>query len=120
MLRESTDAIVRVPRAAICGGDPHPYHSMPATDRGRPVGHELIGTVEDVGSDVHGVKRGPDGVAVPVGGRHLRLLPPRAAVLLPARRPVQVRRQGAHPTLTSRRRSSPSPVCEAQRKGGRQ
>ena len=27
-----TDAIVRVMRAAICGGDLHPYWSMPATD----------------------------------------------------------------------------------------
>jgi len=47
-----TDAIVRVTRACVCGSDLHPYHSLPATDEGTPMGHEFIGVIEDIGSDV--------------------------------------------------------------------
>jgi threonine dehydrogenase-like Zn-dependent dehydrogenase len=53
-----TDAIVRVMRAAICGSDLHPYRSMPATDQGRPMGHEFLGIIEDTGAEVTGLKRG--------------------------------------------------------------
>lgn len=53
-----TDAIVRVTRACICGSDLHPYHSLPATPEGTTMGHELIGVVEEVGSDVVTVKPG--------------------------------------------------------------
>jgi len=47
-----TDAIVRVTRACVCGSDLHPYHSLPATDEGTPMGHEFIGVIEEIGSDV--------------------------------------------------------------------
>jgi threonine dehydrogenase-like Zn-dependent dehydrogenase len=57
-IRQPTDAVVRVLRAAICGSDLHPYHSMPPTDQGRPMGHEFLGVVEDVGSQVSGLKAG--------------------------------------------------------------
>ncbi|WP_200810995.1 zinc-binding dehydrogenase [Demequina sp. NBRC 110057] len=57
-LKESTDAIVRITRTCICGSDLHPYHSKPASDAGTPMGHELIGVVEQVGSDVTYVKPG--------------------------------------------------------------
>ena len=57
-IRQPTDAVVRVLRAAICGSDLHPYHSMPPTDQGRPMGHEFLGVVEDVGSQVSGLKVG--------------------------------------------------------------
>ena len=57
-IRQPTDAVVRVLRAAICGSDLHPYHSMPPTDQGRPMGHEFLGVVEDVGSQVAGLKAG--------------------------------------------------------------
>jgi threonine dehydrogenase-like Zn-dependent dehydrogenase len=63
-LIESTDALVRVTRAAICGSDLWPYKSMPHDDAGRRMGHEFIGTVEAVGSDVQTVKPG-DLVASP-------------------------------------------------------
>jgi threonine dehydrogenase-like Zn-dependent dehydrogenase len=52
------DAIVRVVRAAICGSDLHPYWSMPATDQGRPMGHEFLGIIEDTGAEVTGLRRG--------------------------------------------------------------
>ncbi|MET0764390.1 MAG: alcohol dehydrogenase catalytic domain-containing protein [Blastococcus sp.] len=53
-----TDALVRVVRACICGSDLHPYHSMPASDQGSPMGHEFIGVVEEIGSDVATLSRG--------------------------------------------------------------
>ncbi|CCH87422.1 Alcohol dehydrogenase GroES domain protein [Modestobacter italicus] len=53
-----TDAVVRVVRACVCGSDLHPYHSMPASEQGTPMGHEFVGVVEEVGSDVVKVKPG--------------------------------------------------------------
>lgn len=58
VLREPTDAVVRVVRSCVCGSDLHPYHSMPASERGTPMGHEFLGVVEDLGSEVSGLKRG--------------------------------------------------------------
>jgi threonine dehydrogenase-like Zn-dependent dehydrogenase len=55
---EPTDAIVAVTRACICGSDLWPYQKMEHSDAGRVMGHEAIGIVEDVGADVHNVKRG--------------------------------------------------------------
>jgi threonine dehydrogenase-like Zn-dependent dehydrogenase len=57
-LMESTDVVVRVTRAAICGSDLWPYKSMEPTANGRRMGHELIGVVEDVGADVQKFKVG--------------------------------------------------------------
>ena len=53
-----TDAVVRVIRACICGSDLWPYRSMKPTDAGRRMGHEAIGVVESVGSQVHSVNVG--------------------------------------------------------------
>jgi threonine dehydrogenase-like Zn-dependent dehydrogenase len=55
---EPTDAILRVTRACICGSDLHPYHQMERSETGRPMGHEAIGVVEDVGAEVRNVKQG--------------------------------------------------------------
>ena len=57
-LLQPTDAIVRVVRACICGSDLHPYHSMPAAEPGKPMGHEFIGVVEELGSEVSGLRNG--------------------------------------------------------------
>ena len=57
-LRQPTDALVRVVRSCICGSDLHPYHDMPASAEGAPMGHEFVGVVEAVGSDVATVKAG--------------------------------------------------------------
>ncbi|MGV8876284.1 MAG: alcohol dehydrogenase catalytic domain-containing protein [Rhodoglobus sp.] len=57
-LLQSTDAIVRIVRACVCGSDLHPYHSLPASEAGRPMGHEFIGTIEDIGADVTTLKIG--------------------------------------------------------------
>ena len=55
---EPTDAILRVTRACICGSDLWPYAELQPTDTGRPMGHEAIGLVEDVGADVQTIKSG--------------------------------------------------------------
>src|SRR6476469_7537150 len=57
-LHEPTDAIVRVTSACICGSDLWPYQSMPANAQGRRMGHEFIGIVEEVGSEVTGFTPG--------------------------------------------------------------
>jgi len=51
-LIDSTDALVRVTRAAICGSDLWPYKSMPRDAEGRRMGHEFIGVIDAVGADV--------------------------------------------------------------------
>ena len=53
-----TDAIVRVVRACVCGSDLHRYHSMEPTNQARPMGHELIGVVEETGSAVRSLAKG--------------------------------------------------------------
>src|SRR5512133_764434 len=55
---ESTDALVSVTRAAICGSDLWPYQQMERSETGRRMGHEFIGVVEEVGADVRTVKAG--------------------------------------------------------------
>jgi threonine dehydrogenase-like Zn-dependent dehydrogenase len=51
-IQQPTDALVRVVRACVCGSDLHPYHSMPADEAGSPMGHEFIGVVEAIGTQV--------------------------------------------------------------------
>ena len=55
---DPADAIMRVTSACICGSDLWPYADLERTETGRPMGHEAIGVVEEVGADVRTVKRG--------------------------------------------------------------
>ena len=56
---ESTDAIVRVTLSSICTSDLHIKHgSVPRAVPGITVGHEMVGIVEEIGSDVKGIKPG--------------------------------------------------------------
>ncbi|WP_194396220.1 zinc-binding dehydrogenase [Microbacterium atlanticum] len=64
VIKNPTDAIVRTVRSCICGSDLHPYHSMPHSAEGSPMGHELIAVVEEIGAEVTTVKPG-DFVIVP-------------------------------------------------------
>ena len=57
-LIEPTDALVRVTRACICGGDLWPYKTMEPSETGLHMGHEAIGVVAAVGADVHTLKVG--------------------------------------------------------------
>ena len=50
---EPTDAVVRVDAVTICGTDLHILKGdVPTVDRGRVLGHEAVGTIEEVGSSV--------------------------------------------------------------------
>jgi len=65
VLREPTDAIVRVTSSAICGSDLHLYEVLsPFLEPGDVLGHEPMGIVEEVGDEVEGLRAG-DRVVVP-------------------------------------------------------
>ncbi|MCI6718325.1 MAG: alcohol dehydrogenase [Prevotella sp.] len=56
---EHTDAIVRVTLGSICSSDLHIKHgSVPRAVPGITVGHEMVGIVEELGSEVKGVSVG--------------------------------------------------------------
>jgi threonine dehydrogenase-like Zn-dependent dehydrogenase len=59
-IQKPTDAVIRITRACICGSDLWPYNDMQLDTEGggRRIGHEAIGIVEEVGSDVHRIRRG--------------------------------------------------------------
>jgi len=57
-IRAPTDAIIRVTSACICGSDLWPYNDLPPTPGGRPMGHEAMGIVEEVGGEVRTIQRG--------------------------------------------------------------
>jgi threonine dehydrogenase-like Zn-dependent dehydrogenase len=64
-LREPTDAIIRVTSSGICGSDLHLYEIMsPFLESGDILGHEPMGVVEEVGSEVTELQPG-DRVVVP-------------------------------------------------------
>ena len=63
-IQEASDAVIRVTRACICGSDLWPYKTLQPSDGARVMGHEAIGVVEEIGSDVHTVKLG-DVVVMP-------------------------------------------------------
>jgi threonine dehydrogenase-like Zn-dependent dehydrogenase len=55
---EPTDAIIRLSAACICGSDLWPYRGIEAIDGPRPMGHEYVGVVEEVGGAVTTVEPG--------------------------------------------------------------
>ena len=58
-LQDGRDAIVRVTLGSICTSDLHIKHgSVPRAVPGVTVGHEMVGVVEEVGSDVRTVRPG--------------------------------------------------------------
>ncbi len=65
VIQEPTDAIVRITSTAICGSDLHLYEVLGAyLDPGDVLGHEPMGIVEEVGSEVTHIAPG-DRVVVP-------------------------------------------------------
>ena len=56
-IEKPTDAVIRITRACICGSDLWPYNGGPNVE-GQRMGHESIGVVEEVGSEVQRIKRG--------------------------------------------------------------
>ncbi|MBP2328779.1 alcohol dehydrogenase [Kibdelosporangium banguiense] len=58
-LRDPTDAIIRVDAVTICGTDLRILKGdVPEVEPGRILGHEAVGTVEQVGAAVSGLKPG--------------------------------------------------------------
>ncbi|MEU8515428.1 zinc-dependent alcohol dehydrogenase family protein [Kitasatospora sp. NPDC048722] len=57
-VRRPTDAVVRVVNACICGSDLWAYRGVASRVAGQRIGHEFLGIVEEVGSEVSGFARG--------------------------------------------------------------
>jgi len=55
-IQEPTDAIVRVVLGCVCGSDLWYYRGLSPHALG-PIGHEFIGIVEEVGAEVHTIKK---------------------------------------------------------------
>ncbi|MDQ4106480.1 MAG: alcohol dehydrogenase catalytic domain-containing protein, partial [Actinomycetota bacterium] len=65
IIQEPTDAVVRVTSTAICGSDLHLYSKLgPIMREGDIIGHEPMGIVEEVGSEVEHIAPG-DRVVIP-------------------------------------------------------
>src|SRR5579863_9437507 len=59
------DAIIKTTLTAICGSDLHLYHGeIPAMKQGDILGHEFMGEIVEVGTEVPNLKKG-DRVVVP-------------------------------------------------------
>jgi len=57
-VRGARDAVVRVTAACVCGSDLWPYRGINETKPGMRIGHEFVGIVEQVGSEVATVRPG--------------------------------------------------------------
>jgi threonine dehydrogenase-like Zn-dependent dehydrogenase len=65
IIKEPTDAIVRITSSGLCGSDLHLYETLgPFMGEGDVLGHEPMGVVEEVGSSVGDLKVG-DRVVMP-------------------------------------------------------
>ncbi|WP_221569061.1 zinc-dependent alcohol dehydrogenase [Alkalihalobacillus sp. TS-13] len=63
-IQENTDMIVRITASGICGSDLHLYKGGIEPEQDYVVGHEPMGIVEEVGSEVKRLKKG-DRVVIP-------------------------------------------------------
>src|SRR5919199_1223814 len=57
-IEQPTDAIIRLSATCVCGSDLWPYRGIEAVDGPSPMGHEYVGIVEEVGSQVTDIKPG--------------------------------------------------------------
>lgn len=57
-IQDPGDVVLRVALACICGSDLWDYIESPQLEVGRPRGHEFIGVIESIGSDVKHFKIG--------------------------------------------------------------
>jgi threonine dehydrogenase-like Zn-dependent dehydrogenase len=55
---EPTDAVIRISAACVCGSDLWPYRGIEQVTQPTPMGHEYVGMVEEVGSQVRTIKPG--------------------------------------------------------------
>src|SRR4051794_13697749 len=57
-IEQPTDAIIRLAATCVCGSDLWPYRGIEDVSGHAPMGHEYVGVVEEVGSDVRNVRPG--------------------------------------------------------------
>lgn len=57
-IKSSLDALLKVTLGSVCGSDMHIYHGHTPMNEGAVLGHEFVGVVEEVGSEVKRFKRG--------------------------------------------------------------
>ncbi len=57
-VQRPTDAVVRVVASCVCGSDLWPYRGVAETTEPHRIGHEFVGVVEELGSDVATLKVG--------------------------------------------------------------
>lgn len=55
---EPTDVILQISAACVCGSDLWPYRGIAPVTQPTPMGHEYVGIVEEVGSEVRNIKPG--------------------------------------------------------------
>jgi threonine dehydrogenase-like Zn-dependent dehydrogenase len=55
---EPTDAVIRLAATCVCGSDLWAYRGIETIDKPCPMGHEYVGVVEEVGSEVRSVSPG--------------------------------------------------------------
>src|ERR687891_463397 len=55
---EPTDAIIQLSATCVCGSDLWPYRGVEPVQEPLPMGHEYVGIVQDVGSQVSTIKPG--------------------------------------------------------------
>ena len=108
---EPTDAIIRLSATCICGSDLWPYRGAEPVDH-QVMGHEYVGVVEEIGSEVRTVKVGDFVVGSFWASRqHLRDLPGGLPGLLRAPRPDGHHRHpvraGPHPARRRHPRRHP-------------
>ncbi len=57
-IEEPTDAVIRLAATCVCGSDLWPYRGVEPVNGPVPMGHEYVGVVEEIGSDVHTIEPG--------------------------------------------------------------
>jgi threonine dehydrogenase-like Zn-dependent dehydrogenase len=57
-IEQPTDAVIRLSATCVCGSDLWPYRGIEDVNGPTPMGHEYVGIIEEVGSDVRTVRPG--------------------------------------------------------------
>jgi threonine dehydrogenase-like Zn-dependent dehydrogenase len=57
-IEQPTDAVLRLAATCVCGSDLWPYRGIEQLNGPAPMGHEYVGIVEEVGSEVRAVRPG--------------------------------------------------------------
>src|SRR5689334_16871777 len=55
---DPTDAIIRLPATCVCGSDLWSYRGIESVTKPTPMGHEYVGIVEAIGSEVKNIRPG--------------------------------------------------------------